>query len=376
MKIEKTTTTTTATTTDRTADLYTTAQKAVYIALRARHEKSGLLFLADLQNGLRADQTPRKAVEIADQIADLEKLHESHRKGYEFFNARATRLTLSDYERALAFTLAEDFKRKAENEQKRIADLYDLISTTYTDTADLVQIAVLQILENEKNPAPLTAQILATYGVDTAEELTAEELKTAQNTANFKAVINAVGRGISTLAHPEALNSTHTKAEKITDLNEVTDFMLKYGGIGNEYKAPHQTKRARASDCYITIEERHTKTQNGFYKIYHYKTIAPYQYIDTYTDDENGETDIAYLKTYDPFISNTADLDYLTDLTEKANLTDRQRLFLQEFARRCRFSADFQECKQYAFSKIGITTTTNQTTFFNRLKDRLKTATK
>ena len=60
---------------------------------------------------------------------------------------------------------------------------------------------------------------------------------------------------------------------------------------------------------------------------------------------------------------------------QTADLTDRQRLFLQAFCKRCRVSADFKDCKDYAFKQIGITTESNKTTFFNRLKNRLKTAT-
>ena len=47
--------------------MYADAEKAVYIALRARHEKSGLQFLAELQNAQTNDRTARNNAEIAAQ---------------------------------------------------------------------------------------------------------------------------------------------------------------------------------------------------------------------------------------------------------------------------------------------------------------------
>lgn len=361
------------------ADIYTTAEKAVYIALKARHEKSGLQFLTDLQNAQYTDKLCRTAPQIAEQIAELEELHESHRKGYEFYNARANRLTLTEYERALCYTLSKDFQNKSDHENKQLADLYQALNNTYTDRADLTQTACLQIIENEKNPAPITATVLATYGATTIEELTAEELATAQASANFRTVINAVGRAINKLASPEALNSTKTVLEQITKA-EYRNYIYKYGILNDNndltiegVKIPHTTKQTRASDCYITIEERNTAKHKGYFKVYHYRTVAPYQYIEDFNTTEDGENDINYIKTYNPFISTYGDIERIEELTHRANLTDRQRLFLEHFARRCRVSADFKDCKNYAFSKIGITTESNKTTFFNRLKKALTT---
>lgn len=358
--------------------LYQDAEKAVYIAIRARLNKSGLQFLADLQTAQANDRTARNNTIIAEQMTALEKMHESHRKGYEFFNQRANRLTLTDYERALAYTLAQDFKTKAENEQQQINALFDGLQITFSDRADIVQDTVLKLWQNDENPIEVADNVIEDYLNRhnlTNEDLVDIIIEDIQKAVNFKDGINTAGKSISKLATPEVLNRTTTKAEKITT-EEVTEFILKYGGIGDEYKVPHTTKRARASDCYITIEERNTKTQKGYYKVYHYKTVAPYQYIDTYTEDENGETDIAYLKTYNPFVSNQSDLERIEELCNRSNLTDRQRLFLKAFAERCRVDGDFKAVKQYAFQKIGVTTATNQTTFFNRLKKALKTATK
>ena len=365
--MKKTTTTTERT---KTAAMYEQAEKAVYIALRARHEKSGLKFLAELQNAQKQDKQARTAPQIAEQIEELQKMHDCHAEKAAFFESQSKRITLTAEERATAHKLADDLRTKAHNEQQHINSLYDTLNITYSDRADLTQTAVLQILENEQNPAPISKNVLSVYGVETADELTDTERAEAQATANFRAVINAVGKAINQLASPEALNRTTTKAEPIT-AEEAAEYIHIYGDIGKDVKISANRKRTRASDCYITIEERHTKTQNGYYKITHYKTVAPYQYIEDYTEDENGESDAQYLKTYNPFVSNFADLERLEELASRCNLTDRQGLFLKAFASRCRVSADFKDCKDYAFKQIGIVTDTNKSTFFNRLKKAL-----
>lgn len=386
----KTTTTNTTTTTRATAEeLYNQAEKAVYIALRARHEKSGLQFLAELQNAQTTDRKARNNINIAEQMTPHEKAldeliqeRDELEKGLAFVTRQSVSLKNSEdirreYTKLIKQHTArlELISNRIKNERDTIADLFKQLETTYTDRADLTQTAVLTMLELEQEPAPIKNNVLALYGVDTVEELTEEERTQAQEQANFRAVINAVGKSINTLATPEALNRTTTKAEPITE-EQVNEFIRIYGGIGNEHKAPHIAKRSRATDCYITIEERHTKTQNGFYKVTHYKTVAPYQYIEDFSTTEDGETDTVYLKSYDPFVSTYNDIDYIVELAERCDLTNRQAEFLQAFASRCRFSADFKDCKKYAFSEIGITSDRTQRDFFAKLKKALATANK
>lgn len=343
----------------RTEKLYTTAERAVYIALRARHEKSGQNFLAELQNAWSNDEQARKGKAIAEQISTLEKAHASHRKGAEHFQTIANRLTVDEIERATAQTLADDFRAKARQEQNDIETLYKTLAVTFSDRADLTHTAIIQILQNEKTPQEIKQNTLAKYGKKTVKELTRAERKQAQEQANFRAVINAVGKAINKLASPEVMNGTKTKAVKIT----TEQAQQWYNTYSTEETAKEYTKGG-----YITVEHRNTKTQNGFYKVYHNKTVGQYLYIEQYTA-ENGEILIdGYEKSYNPFVSNRADLEQLADLYERAELTDRQRLFLKYFCMKARHTADFTACKKYAFSKVGLTTRTAQDTFFHRLK--------
>lgn len=377
--------TTTQTTTTNTTDLYTQAEKAVYIALKARHEKSGLKFLADLQNAQAQDRQARSNTEIIDRLHplenQLEELREERTATQKLITLAKSNSTKLMYPSELRTAWANrqhelqnhlhELNKHIKHTANNINILYDALNITYTDRADLTQTAIVKILELEQEPAPITTTILNRYGVDTAEELTDTERADAQAQANFRTVVNSVGKAISALASPEALNRTVTSKRQATD-EEVQNWLEKYGAMGADFKVPQPIKRCRQSDCYDTMEYKDTKTLKGWYIIKHYKTVAPYQYIEDFNTAEDGENDINYIKSYNPFISNSADLDRIEELYKTADLTDRQRLFLEHFCRRCRVSADFKDCKNYAFSKIGITTESNKTTFFNRLKNRLK----
>jgi hypothetical protein len=427
---------TNTTTTTTTKDYYTDAERAVYIALKARHEKSGLHFLAELQNAQATDKTARNNTQlIVNEITPLEqqlehliKEREQLNKNIKYTLSQIHKLTTTADDRREWQTLykqqvikAQTLKNTIKHTRAEIDNLSDILSTTYTDRADLTQTAVLKMLELEKTPAPITKTILNRYGVDTAEELTDTERADAQEQANFRAVINAVGRAINNLASPDAMNRTVSKPVKLTDyiaqqhnITSISNFKANteqwndngtysasysavmfidelleeeekrfinqwskaYGSMGKDTKVSRAIKRCRQSDCYDTLEYRDTKTQKGYYLVRHYKTIAPYQYIEDFNTTEDGENDIQYIKTYNPFISNSTDLDRIEELYKTADLTDRQKDFLKFFCRACRHSADFKECKNYAFSKIGVKTESNKTTFFNRLKQRLLQATK
>lgn len=375
--------------------LYEDAERAVYIALRARAEKSGLKFLQDLQTAQYPDKTARNAPEIVNRIKPLEnQLDELRKKREELQKTKAMairqseKITNSEQVRIEWAKLTEQINKQLTPINNRIKaltidinNLYDTLNISFSDRADLVQTALMIMLELQYTPADITDKatnsIVTKYGLTTADELTAEQWQEVQATANWYKVINSVGKAINTLASPDALNRTTTSKRKAT-ADDITEWLSKYGECGADFKVSRPIKRCRASDCYDTLEYKDNykdNTKNGWYIVKHYKTIAPYQYIEDYTTDEDGESDINYIKSYNPFISNSADLERIEDLYKTADLTDRQRLFLQAFCKRCRVSADFKDCKDYAFKQIGISTESNKTTFFNRLKNRLKTAT-
>lgn len=370
-------------TAEETAELYTTAEKAVNIALRARHEKSGLYFLHQLQNAQKNDTRCRNAVDLAEQIditeQELATLREELaelRKNEQYLNRQAESLKNSEELRREYAIMIHTIRAQAEPKKdhikrltSRIADLYDRLNNTYSDRADLVQTAALKLIELETNPAPLTASLLADYGADTEEDLTEEDRAEAQARANFKAVINTVGKAISTIATPDALNSHTTKPQKATE-EQVQEWLSIHKGYGEEHKEYVSRKRCRMSDCYRTLELKDTKKMQGFYIVTHYKTTAPYQYIEDYSEtDENGENDIAYIKTYNPIVSDYQDLADLEDIISELDLTELDRLILEHYARALRYTG----IKEDIIKHISNTAKVSTRTVYRRL-DKIKLA--
>ncbi len=359
-------------TTTNTTALYETAEKAVYIALRARHEKSGLQFLTDLQNAQHTDRRARQAPQTAESIATLEQQHEEVKNRIITYTARANRLTLSNEERTQASQTLHELKKTAKRLTAELQTLYKSLDTTYTDRADLTQTALVKMLELEQAPAEITESMLNKYTEEhstTAEELTAEDWEELQSIANFKSVINAVGKAINNLSSPEAFNSTRTKVQPIT-AEEVAEYIRIYGEqVLDGYKIPVPVSRIRLSDCYITIEHRNTKTQQGYYKVTHYHTVAPYQYIEDFTEDENGESDAQYIKTYNPIATTFEDITALERLAE--NLTPKERKILFDFAKYYGRGADRKTAMLKAYRNNGVKAESTAYRHFARLTAQL-----
>lgn len=385
------------TTTATATTIYETAEKAVYIALKARHQSSGQKLFEDLLNAQRVDQLARKSAELFDQVADKERKIKELRADLKllkstFFdlNKHAHNLKIApqkraDYqtqadETAQAIALLQDQIKRTQAEARELNKILDKsVETNFTDRADLTQSAKLQEQFNTKEPQPIDADLLASYGVDTIEDLTETEREDAQNRANFHAVINAASREIGRTASPDALNSTTTIKTQAT-AEQVEQWARQYEGVGalittkdgkrkeytlkqwatdradgtrKPYKLPVRAKRCRASDCFDTLEYINNKTEQGWYIVRHYVTVAPYQYIGEYTEDENGETDIAYIKTYNPFIDDQQDFTDLDELTKA--LTPQEREIFRKFAEHYRYTDNKRECMLWAYKQVGIT---------------------
>ena len=367
-------------------ELYNDAEKAVFIALRARHEKSGLTFLAELQNAQTTDNNARNNNDLIIYINQLEKDLEPYKAQREELTdekahaqAQAKRIRITQAERDAWNNKATELTQAIAELDKHIKPMtdnielaYKKLSVTLSDRADIVQDVILFLVDFDHDTTKYFDtdkynEWLELNELDNNDENYADYIENLR----FRLSTNTAGRSISALATPDAMNRTTTKVHKATP-QEVAEWLDTHGGqMGKGYKVPVAVRRARMSDCYDTLEYKDTKTQKGYYIVRHWVTIAPYQYIENYAD-ENGENDIAYLKSYNPFVSNFADIERIEELAELKNLTEREREFLKAFASRCRYEGDFTKCKVYAFQSIGITSRNNQDVFFNRLKNKLK----
>ena len=366
-----------------------TAQKAVYLAIRARHKNAPTEFLTNLQNSQNTDNTARKMVDICNRIADLRATKNKERKDQHKQESYAKRIRITEEERKKACDLAHLHKITANRLNKEIQQLEDAFDELpiFSDREDLLQEALYKLLELEQRPAEITDSIIDRYTTEHGEELTAEDWEELQQIANFRAVTSYVGKCISNLSAPDAMNRHTTKKTRAT-ADEVSAWIDLYGDTGDSVRVANPIKRTRASECYDTMEYKEYKdsAKTGFYRIRHWVTVAPYSYIESYADRDEGEDTeqtaidnlgeiVGYSKSYNPFITDTGTAEEWERIMQTANLTDRESTWLEHFFRKSRF-ADYDECKQYAFYQIGITKTTNQTTFMNRLKNRLNPKTK
>jgi hypothetical protein len=161
-------------------------------------------------------------------------------------------------------------------------------------------------------------------------------------------------------------------------------------GIGADHKQP--TKGA-----YITLEWREqTKSRpSGYYFINRRYTVNQWNSIEQL--NENGDI-TGYMRTQNPYAADLAAIERLESLTAAANLTDRERQWLNAFcsptARRAAAesrrtyhteqgarattkganAAEYDSRKAYAFERIGIHTDTNRRQFFSRMSRRLAAA--
>lgn len=405
--------------------LYQDAERAVYIALRARHEKSPTEFLTALQNAQANDRQARNNTQIAEQLTALEELHKSHRQGYEFFNSRAHRLTLTDYERALAYTLAQDLKTKADNEQSQINDLHIALELTYSERADLVQTAIMQELENQATPQPIPPHILASYGATDPSELNEQDHTQAQATANSKAIFRAIGQEMT---NKQSLN-THT-ATRTDILNQLPPEVVAQFGqniimYNNDtfYFKPSENDPRQGTyrhdlkqGQYFTFEYKEYKEPkpnqeprkkyrpSGWYLVKHRLTVRNVSRIEEYTTEDGEQIDITALMPNFSEFALDDDLTALEKLISKAELTPRQRTFCtaflsetaQELADRNRIKyydkcdllgtepthkggiiAEYNARISYGLSLAEVTNTKEaRKKFMQRLKKALKTAQK
>jgi DNA repair exonuclease SbcCD ATPase subunit len=223
---------------------YKACDIAAAVALRAKHQKSGLQFIADLQNQRAADRAAANLTAYAEEVATLERKRADLYQTADTLQAHADKLTTPAEEARAAASAAAEARRAAKKLTPRIDQLNALFSLTLSDRADIVQAAALEAITRAADPAEVTEEALTRAAAQieawTAEaEEAAKDSRTAyaahnaaasalvflealdpeevaQDTANYKATITAAGRAISAHAAPEALNRYTTKATQAT----------------------------------------------------------------------------------------------------------------------------------------------------------------
>lgn len=289
--------------------LYQTADKAVFFALRAREEKSGVDLFRQLAQSAPADRTRRQLTRIGQEAMEAEQEHDRQRAIVEAMTAiyRSTKATPA--ERVNAWEQAEEAKAKAESARKRAEALQAVISNgTASEREQLVQVAVMAGLD------PICAE-------NPAEA--------------FRHMTNSAGRAIATLSAPDALRSTTTKLHPITaeeaqrERSAHPDVESIDPNTGDEVSTPAKVAfnvRSGITAGYYTIEYREQTKRRpaGWYRVSHYHTTAPYVSYETFATGEGAEA-IAKNDGINAITTQSA-REEIEALILRANLTERERM--------------------------------------------------
>lgn len=261
---------------------------AAYLAIRARYMASGLEFLRRLNLEQQRDRQRESVPEIADRAAAHDRAHDLHRAHADALQAIADRISTTTEDAATAAAAAAAERAAAARELATADALHKVISTTsHSDRADISQAATIAMWE----------------------------------TGNFALACKAAGAAIGAVAAANGCTATRTKVKPISAAKAAAE-RERYPNMD---KIPFAVKRASGSTTqgYWTIEYRNSKQfAPGWYRVYHYMTVAPVVSYETFAADENAPQ----LATNGGInaITDQQDAQDLQDLYRRAGLTDRE----------------------------------------------------
>lgn len=262
---------------------------AAHLAIRARHMASGLDFLRRLNLEQQRDRQRESIPEIADRAAAHDRAHDLHRAHADALQAIADRISTTIEDAATAAAAAATERAAAARELAAADALHRVISTTsHSDRADISQAATIAMWE----------------------------------TGNFALACKAAGKAIGAVAAANGCTATRTKVIPIS----AADAAAEQQRYPNMDKIPFAVKRASGSTTqgYYTIEYRSSKQfASGWYRVYHYITVAPVVSYEEFTSNE----DAPQLATNGGInaITDQQDAQDLQTLFTRAGLTDRER---------------------------------------------------
>lgn len=300
------------------AQLYRTADTAVYLAVRARHQSSGVELFGQLLSSAKADNVHRYIERIAAEAIAAERERDEQRKKQHHHEQQAERKTISPADAQAHKAKAKKAKKAAEDAEKTAKGLNDIIkAATASDREPLVQAAIIAALEADPN----------------------------EPDAIFPAMCAAAGREIANIAAPDAAQSTKTKVKEISperaaELRKAyPDIIITDPITGLEIatpcRIPHNVKGA-TSQCFDTVElrERGRKPNRRLVwcLVSHYLTVAPYVSYEAFQEQSGGDTSEIATNGGINAIGTQEDQAAITDLLERANLTEREQAIVYKVA--------------------------------------------
>ena len=296
--------------TPKAADILATGDTAAFLTIRARHQSAATPIFRDLANAQSRDRRALMAAEQSAREDEHRAAHDAHRKAAATLQAVADRKTTDPATAAACAKQAKAHRKAAEVEQSRAESLRKAREAlTLSDRADLMQAAALAFFQTD----------------------------------NIGEACRAAGREVSRIASPDALTATRTKlhpisaeraaAERAAHPDQVTIDPISGEETATPCKVPFNVRGA--STGFYTIEHRTFKRPtesrpNGWYKVDHYHTAAPYISYEEFAAGEAAQS-IATNGGINAIMCQ-ADADMLTALFIRANLTERERLIVTKAA--------------------------------------------
>ena len=295
-------------------DIMDIAHAAAYVAIRARHQASGLKFLDQLNRMQSADRRRENITAIAAEAEAAHKSHTEHRAAAEEYQRIADRVSTPTEQAAAARVMAK-FEREAAAQHLDHAQQLERIieRTSHSDRADISQAAALAYLE-----------FMAEHSAD--EYDSAEEY----HGAAFGAACKAAGKAIGAVAAAAGCTATRTKVERITeaDAQRIRD------QYPNTERIPFAVREGMTAG-YTTIEYRNTpRFPAGWYAVKHYRTTAPYV---SYEQFASGEAAEALTNRYTTngginAILDAGDAERIEALFDRVGLSERERIICSYMA--------------------------------------------
>lgn len=325
-----------------------TGDDAARITLTRMSANTGTKLYTDLLNAAHLDRLNRNAATIEAERAEAEALAEAHEaaakdaaKNAKYYRKIANSMTRSDSERAAALELY----RAAEHE----AAEHTAAAKKARSTARAKQDAI--------NAAAGTG-----YFEDLAQEAAIAAIESQKSGEGIKPTRTAASQAVRQLAHPDALNQSHTDTQLLTK-EEAANLMTRYA-VDLYQKPPkhYETRTKGNKNAYITFEIRTGNTElkqltkaaaegdtaakkrldslaraidpdtgkpGVICKVTHRYTTAPYMLVDFWNEGEPIEDT---RNNGINAIFAQSDIEAITELFNRANLTDRERLIISRAA--------------------------------------------
>lgn len=279
---------------------------AAHLALRARHQSSGLQLMLELDRAQGLDHQREDLPRIAAEALAARAEHLRHRTTADALQAIADRISTPAAQAATAAQAAASERKAAAAALDHAQRLESVIgSTSHTDRADISQAAALVYW----------------------------------TTGNFTAACSAAGKAIGAIAAAQGCNATRTKVFPITREEAAAELEAHpnastYDPATGEHldapcRIPFNVKGGNATTAgFYTIEHRNSKRYPaGWYRVNHYYTAAPYISYEVFASDE----DAPQLATNGGInlITDEADAIDLATLFDRAKLSERERLVLR-----------------------------------------------